>query len=149
MPLISVFVPYGGNIVTDLCISIDSFRVQPKQLRRLIQQTFQGYSTLKQDQCMAKFFSTLAQCYSFTQESFACQLVVGFLTHLELYLKFKFEFDFILSACGQHGWNLTIDLVIGPDGISQQTENSTVSNYEPCNHFQLYSYEMYVCFTSY
>uniref|UniRef100_A0A3Q1FYW8 non-specific protein-tyrosine kinase n=1 Tax=Acanthochromis polyacanthus TaxID=80966 RepID=A0A3Q1FYW8_9TELE len=70
---------------------IDSMK--PKQLRRMIQQTFQGYSTLKQDQCMVKFFTTLAQCYSFTQESFACQLVV--------------------------------DLVIGPDGISQHTENST------------------------
>ncbi|XP_069376620.1 protein-tyrosine kinase 2-beta-like isoform X3 [Paralichthys olivaceus] len=76
---------------------IDSMKL--KQLRRLIQQTFQGYSTLKQDQCMAKFFTTLAQCYSFTQESFACQLV--------------------------HGWSITIDLVIGPEGISQQTENST------------------------
>ncbi|XP_070850089.1 protein-tyrosine kinase 2-beta-like [Chaetodon trifascialis] len=73
--------------------------MKPKQLRRLIQQTFQGYSTLKQDQCMSRFFTTLAQCYSYTQESFACQLV--------------------------HGWNLTIDLVIGPEGISQQTENST------------------------
>uniref|UniRef100_A0AAQ4QP87 non-specific protein-tyrosine kinase n=1 Tax=Gasterosteus aculeatus aculeatus TaxID=481459 RepID=A0AAQ4QP87_GASAC len=73
--------------------------MKPKQLRRLIQQTFQGYSTLKQDQCMTRFFTTLAQCYSFTQERFACRLV--------------------------HGWNLTIDLVIGPEGISQQTENST------------------------
>ncbi|XP_044043140.1 protein-tyrosine kinase 2-beta-like isoform X2 [Siniperca chuatsi] len=73
--------------------------MKPKQLRRLIQQTFQGYSTLKQDQCMIRFFTTLSQCYSYTQESFACQLV--------------------------HGWNLTIDLVIGPEGISQQTENST------------------------
>ncbi|XP_022066011.2 protein-tyrosine kinase 2-beta-like [Acanthochromis polyacanthus] len=76
---------------------IDSMK--PKQLRRMIQQTFQGYSTLKQDQCVVKFFTTLAQCYSFTQESFACQLV--------------------------HGWSVTIDLVIGPDGISQHTENST------------------------
>ncbi|KAG8004507.1 Protein-tyrosine kinase 2-beta [Nibea albiflora] len=73
--------------------------MKPKQLRRMIQQTFQGYSTLKQDECMARFFTTVAQCYSYTQESFACQLV--------------------------HGWNLTIDLVIGPEGISQQTENST------------------------
>ncbi|KAI3365920.1 hypothetical protein L3Q82_000743 [Scortum barcoo] len=72
--------------------------MKPKQLRRLIQQTFQGYSTLKQDQCMARFFTTLAQCHSYTQESFACQLV--------------------------HGWSLTIELVIGPEGISQQTENS-------------------------
>ncbi|KAF0044903.1 hypothetical protein F2P81_001432 [Scophthalmus maximus] len=37
--------------------------------------TFQGYSTLKQEQCVAKFFTTLAQCYSFTEESFACQLL--------------------------------------------------------------------------
>lgn len=72
--------------------------LKPKQLRRLILQTFQGYSTLGQEQCMAKFFSTLSQCYDFTQESFACQLV--------------------------HGWNLTIDLVIGSEGISQQTDNS-------------------------
>ncbi|XP_038575322.1 protein-tyrosine kinase 2-beta-like isoform X1 [Micropterus salmoides] len=73
--------------------------MKPKQLRRLIQQTFQGYATLNQDQCMTRFFTTLAQCYSYTQESFACQLV--------------------------HGWSLTIDLVISPEGISQQTENST------------------------
>ncbi|KAM8904491.1 protein-tyrosine kinase 2-beta-like isoform 2-T3 [Spinachia spinachia] len=73
--------------------------MKPKQLRRLIQQTFQGYSTLKQDECMTRFFTTLARCYSFTRESFACRLV--------------------------HGWNLTINLVIGPEGISQQTENST------------------------
>ncbi|XP_029923410.1 protein-tyrosine kinase 2-beta-like [Myripristis murdjan] len=77
---------------------IDSMK--PKQLRKLIQQTFQGYSTLKEDQCMVKFFTTLAQCYSYTQESFACQLV--------------------------QGWSLTIDLVISPEGISQQADkNST------------------------
>lgn len=50
---------------------------QPKQLRRLIQQTFQGYSTLNQDQCMVRFFTTLAQCHCYTQESFTCQLVVS------------------------------------------------------------------------
>ncbi|XP_022625587.1 protein-tyrosine kinase 2-beta-like [Seriola dumerili] len=75
---------------------IDSMK--SKQLRRLIQQTFQGYSALNQDQCMARFFTTLAQCYSYTQESFACQLV--------------------------HSWSITMDVVIGPEGISQQTENS-------------------------
>ncbi|XP_072305939.1 protein-tyrosine kinase 2-beta-like [Eucyclogobius newberryi] len=72
--------------------------MKPKQLRRLVLQTFQGYSTLREEQCIAKFFSTLFQCYNFTLERFACQLV--------------------------HGWNLTIDLVICSDGISQQTENS-------------------------
>ena len=50
---------------------------QPKQLRRLIQQTFQGYSNLTEDQCMSRFFSTLAHCQSYTQESFACQLSVS------------------------------------------------------------------------
>ncbi|XP_077600834.1 protein-tyrosine kinase 2-beta-like [Stigmatopora nigra] len=73
--------------------------MKPKQLRRMIRQTFQGYGTLNQDQCMARFFSTLAQCYNYTQERFACQLV--------------------------HGWGVTIDLVIGSEGISQQTGNST------------------------
>ncbi|XP_077368388.1 protein-tyrosine kinase 2-beta-like [Festucalex cinctus] len=72
--------------------------MKPKQLRRMIRQTFQGYGTLNQEQCMVKFFSTLAQCYSYTQERFACQLV--------------------------HGWRVTIDLVIGAEGISQQTDNS-------------------------
>ncbi|XP_071394002.1 protein-tyrosine kinase 2-beta-like isoform X2 [Centroberyx affinis] len=77
---------------------IDSMK--SKQLRKLVQQTFQGYSTLKEDQCMARFFTTLAQCHSYTQESFACQLV--------------------------EGWRLTVDLVIGPEGISQQADkNST------------------------
>ncbi|KAG7215725.1 hypothetical protein INR49_022082 [Caranx melampygus] len=76
---------------------IDSMK--PKQLRRLIQQTFQGYSTLNQDQCMARFFTTLAQCHCYTQESFTCQLV--------------------------HSWNITMELVIGPEGISQQTKKST------------------------
>ncbi|XP_021169115.2 protein-tyrosine kinase 2-beta [Fundulus heteroclitus] len=72
--------------------------MKPKQLRRLIQQTFQSYSTFQQDQCMAKFFTTLSQCYSITEERYGCQLV--------------------------HGWNLAIDLVIGANGISQQTDNS-------------------------
>ncbi|CAK6979346.1 protein-tyrosine kinase 2-beta [Scomber scombrus] len=72
-------------------------KTKAKQLRRLIQQTFHGYSTLTPDQCMARFFTTLYQCVSFTQESFACQLV--------------------------QIWNVTIDLVIGPEGISQRTEN--------------------------
>jgi hypothetical protein len=43
----------------------------------MIQQTFQGYYTLTEELCIARFFTTLAQCYSFTQESFPCQLVVS------------------------------------------------------------------------
>ncbi|XP_015242030.1 PREDICTED: protein-tyrosine kinase 2-beta-like isoform X2 [Cyprinodon variegatus] len=72
--------------------------MKPKQLRRMIQQTFQSYSTFQQDQCMEKFFTMLCQCYSITEESYGCQLV--------------------------HGWNLAIDLVIGADGISQQSDNA-------------------------
>lgn len=60
-------------LIVAVCICV----CQPKQLRRMIQQTFQGYSTLNQDQCMARFFTTLSQCWCFTQESFACQLVVS------------------------------------------------------------------------
>lgn len=73
--------------------------MKSKQLRRLIVQTFQGYSTLNQDQCVSRFFSTLSQCYDFSTESFCCTLV--------------------------HGWNLSMDLLIGADGISQRTDNST------------------------
>uniref|UniRef100_A0A3Q2R427 non-specific protein-tyrosine kinase n=1 Tax=Fundulus heteroclitus TaxID=8078 RepID=A0A3Q2R427_FUNHE len=76
--------------------------MKPKQLRRLIQQTFQSYSTFQQDQCMAKFFTTLSQLLFNQQTLFAL---------------------FFL----QHGWNLAIDLVIGANGISQQTDNSKVS----------------------
>ncbi|KAF7658823.1 hypothetical protein LDENG_00007230 [Lucifuga dentata] len=75
--------------------------MKPKAFRRLVQQTFQGYSTLTQDQCVSRFFITLAQCYDFTHEIFACTLA--------------------------NGWSVAIDLVVGPSGISQQTEkNSTL-----------------------
>uniref|UniRef100_A0A3Q2DXK2 non-specific protein-tyrosine kinase n=1 Tax=Cyprinodon variegatus TaxID=28743 RepID=A0A3Q2DXK2_CYPVA len=52
--------------------------MKPKQLRRMIQQTFQSYSTFQQDQCMEKFFTMLCQCYSITEESYGCQLVCLF-----------------------------------------------------------------------
>uniref|UniRef100_A0A8C5AK30 non-specific protein-tyrosine kinase n=1 Tax=Gadus morhua TaxID=8049 RepID=A0A8C5AK30_GADMO len=80
--------------------------MKPKQLRKMIQQTFQGYYTLTEELCIARFFTTLAQCYSFTQESFPCQLV--------------------------QGWSLSIDLVISPDGISQRADKeSLVSHHFP------------------
>lgn len=109
---------------------------QPKQLRRLIQQTFQGYSTLRQDECMSRFFSTLSQCYTFTQESFECQLVVR---RRVVWVEWRVV---VLGYTGtnlsnvscpscppQHGWNLKIHLVIGAEGISQQTDNSSVSDF--------------------
>uniref|UniRef100_A0A8C7Y716 non-specific protein-tyrosine kinase n=1 Tax=Oryzias sinensis TaxID=183150 RepID=A0A8C7Y716_9TELE len=64
--------------------------MKPKQLRRMIQQTFQGYSTLQQDQCMLKFFTALSQCYSFTQESFACQLVVRRVFFVQLLISISY-----------------------------------------------------------
>ncbi|KAM6945773.1 protein-tyrosine kinase 2-beta [Aplochiton taeniatus] len=74
--------------------------MKPKQLRKLVQRTFQGYSFLKEDQCMAKFFTTLVDCYDYTQESYACELV--------------------------QGWSLAVDLVIGPGGICQRADKNSV-----------------------
>lgn len=53
------------------------FASQPKQLRKLIQQTFQQYATLKEDECMAKFFETLRDFVSYDEEVFPCELVVS------------------------------------------------------------------------
>uniref|UniRef100_A0A6Q2YJX9 non-specific protein-tyrosine kinase n=1 Tax=Esox lucius TaxID=8010 RepID=A0A6Q2YJX9_ESOLU len=77
---------------------IDSMK--PKVLRKMIQQTFQRYSCLKEEQCVVKFFTTLADCYDYTQESYSCQLV--------------------------QGWSLAVDLVIGPEGICQRTDKTSV-----------------------
>ncbi|XP_053344696.1 protein tyrosine kinase 2 beta, b [Clarias gariepinus] len=79
---------------------IDSMK--PKQLRKLIQQTFQQYGTLKEEECMVKFFKTFGEFINFNEEVFPCELV--------------------------QGWSLTVDLVIGAKGIRQraQTDSSTV-----------------------
>lgn len=53
-----------------------SFGWQPKHLRKLIQQTFQQYSSLKEEQCMMKFFETFSVFSSFDEEVFPCELVV-------------------------------------------------------------------------
>ncbi|XP_056620384.1 protein tyrosine kinase 2 beta, b [Triplophysa dalaica] len=73
---------------------IDSMK--PKQLRKLIQQTFQQYSILKEDECMLKFFETFGEFSNFEEEFFPCELV--------------------------QGWSLAVDLVIGPKGIRQRTK---------------------------
>lgn len=52
---------------------------QPKHLRKLIQQTFQQFSLLKEEQCIMKFFETLSVFSSFDEEVFPCELVVRFL----------------------------------------------------------------------
>ncbi|XP_062302798.1 protein-tyrosine kinase 2-beta isoform X5 [Osmerus eperlanus] len=77
---------------------IDSMK--PKHLRKLVQQTFQGYSSLQEDQCMDRFFSTLATCHDYTHESFACELV--------------------------QDWKLAVDLVIGSAGVCHRADKSSV-----------------------
>uniref|UniRef100_A0A4W6BSI7 non-specific protein-tyrosine kinase n=1 Tax=Lates calcarifer TaxID=8187 RepID=A0A4W6BSI7_LATCA len=51
--------------------------MKSKQLRKLIQQTFQQYATLKEDGCMVKFFETLKEFVSYDEEVFPCELVVS------------------------------------------------------------------------
>ncbi|XP_041703217.1 protein-tyrosine kinase 2-beta isoform X2 [Coregonus clupeaformis] len=74
--------------------------MKSKALRKMIQQTFQRYSCLKEEQCVVKFFTTLADCYDYIQESYTCQFV--------------------------QGWSLAVDLVIGPEGIRQRADKNSV-----------------------
>uniref|UniRef100_A0A9J8BW90 non-specific protein-tyrosine kinase n=1 Tax=Cyprinus carpio carpio TaxID=630221 RepID=A0A9J8BW90_CYPCA len=76
---------------------IDSMK--PKQLRKMIQQTFQQYALLKEEQCINKFFETLSVFSSYDEEVFPCEL---------------------------QGWSVSVDLVIGPKGIRQRTDKSSV-----------------------
>ncbi|XP_009083416.1 PREDICTED: protein-tyrosine kinase 2-beta, partial [Acanthisitta chloris] len=67
----------------------------PRQLRKMIQQTFQQYALLREEECVLKFLHTLDTFAPIDQETFRCQLV--------------------------QGWNITVDLVISPKGIQQMT----------------------------
>ncbi|XP_069786734.1 protein-tyrosine kinase 2-beta-like isoform X2 [Narcine bancroftii] len=69
----------------------DSMKV--KHFRKLIQQTFQKFSQLKEDECISQFYETLHAVSDFEQEHFKCGL-------------------------GQ-GWTIAVDLVIGRHGIGQ------------------------------
>ncbi|XP_050804704.1 protein-tyrosine kinase 2-beta isoform X2 [Gopherus flavomarginatus] len=69
--------------------------LKPKQFRKMIQQTFQQYALLREEECIIKFLHTLASFANIDQESFRCELI--------------------------QGWNITVDLVIGPKGIRQMT----------------------------
>ncbi|NXD12194.1 FAK2 kinase, partial [Nothocercus nigrocapillus] len=69
--------------------------LKPKQFRKMIQQTFQQYALLREEECILKFLHTLATFANIDQESYRCELV--------------------------QGWNITVDLVIGPKGIRQMT----------------------------
>ncbi|NXT19225.1 FAK2 kinase, partial [Syrrhaptes paradoxus] len=69
--------------------------LKPRQFRKMIQQTFQQYALLREEECVLKFLHTLGSFASIDQESFRCELI--------------------------QGWNITVDLVIGPKGIRQMT----------------------------
>lgn len=60
--------------------------LQSRQLRKLIQQTFQQYATLKEDDCMVKFFETLKDFVNYDEEVFPCELVVSDKVMLKLLL---------------------------------------------------------------
>ncbi|XP_041519457.1 protein-tyrosine kinase 2-beta isoform X4 [Chionomys nivalis] len=73
--------------------------LKPKQFRKMIQQTFQQYASLREEECVMKFFNTLAGFANIDQETYRCELI--------------------------QGWNITVDLVIGPRGIRQLTSQDT------------------------
>uniref|UniRef100_A0AAR2JAP1 non-specific protein-tyrosine kinase n=1 Tax=Pygocentrus nattereri TaxID=42514 RepID=A0AAR2JAP1_PYGNA len=64
--------------------------MKPKQLRKLIQQTFQQYSSLKEEQCIMKFFKTFSVFSSFDEEVYPCELVVS-PHHYCFFFKFNFS----------------------------------------------------------
>lgn len=75
--------------------------MKSRQLRKLIQQTFQQFATLKEDDCMVKFFETLNEFVSYDEEVFPCELV--------------------------QGWSLSVELVIGGRGIRQRTQKNSAA----------------------
>ncbi|XP_039980688.1 protein tyrosine kinase 2 beta, b isoform X3 [Xiphias gladius] len=75
--------------------------MKSRQLRKLIQQTFQQYATLKEDDCMVRFFETLKEFVSYDEEVFPCELV--------------------------QGWSLSVELVIGGRGIRQRTQKNAAA----------------------
>lgn len=50
---------------------------QPKQFRKMIQQTFQQYASLREEECVMKFFNTLAGFAHIDQETYRCELIVS------------------------------------------------------------------------
>lgn len=71
------FVSRCPNSYWAVKLLVNLFVTQSKQLRKLIQQTFQQYGTLKEDECMVKFFETLKDFVSYDEEDFPCELVVS------------------------------------------------------------------------
>ncbi|XP_066566613.1 protein tyrosine kinase 2 beta, b isoform X2 [Amia ocellicauda] len=77
---------------------IDSMK--PKQLRKMIQQTFQQYASLKEEECIVRFFQNYSTFKNFEEEVFPCELV--------------------------QGWSIAVDLVIGSKGIRQRSSKEAV-----------------------
>ncbi|XP_011489678.1 protein-tyrosine kinase 2-beta isoform X1 [Oryzias latipes] len=75
--------------------------MKPRQLRKLIQQTFQQYAGLREDDCMIKFFETLKDFVNYTEEAFPCDLI--------------------------QGWRISVELVIGGRGIRQRTQKDAAA----------------------
>lgn len=65
---------YMKSLTVCVCV------IQSRQLRKLIQQTFQQYATLREEDCMVKFFETLRDFVSYDEEVFPCELVVSIIT---------------------------------------------------------------------
>ncbi|XP_039605461.1 protein-tyrosine kinase 2-beta isoform X1 [Polypterus senegalus] len=77
--------------------------LKPKQFRKMIQQTFQQYASLKEEQCIVKFFDTFANFSNFDEEVFPCELA--------------------------QEWSIAVDLVIGPKGIRQRVNKEAMPTY--------------------
>uniref|UniRef100_A0A3B4FLC1 non-specific protein-tyrosine kinase n=1 Tax=Pundamilia nyererei TaxID=303518 RepID=A0A3B4FLC1_9CICH len=75
--------------------------MKPRPLRKMIQQTFQQFATLKEHDCMIKFFETLKDFVSYDEEAFPCELV--------------------------QGWSLSVELVVGGRGIRQRTQKDSAA----------------------
>lgn len=124
------FVSYCREWVCQKLIKLTNV-LQSKQLRKLIQQTFQQYSTLKEDDCMVKFFETLKDVVSYDEEAFPCELVVS-QSGVNIWERFFLPANFFDPLAGQQqGWSLSVELVIGGRGIRQRTQkNAAVSKLE-------------------
>uniref|UniRef100_A0A803TVM7 non-specific protein-tyrosine kinase n=1 Tax=Anolis carolinensis TaxID=28377 RepID=A0A803TVM7_ANOCA len=96
------FLDVDASLDSWLCPLISFYfpvHLQPKQFRKMIQQTFQQYAALREEECIMKFLGTLSTFADIDQESYRCELI--------------------------QGWNITVDLVIGPKGIRQMTSKES------------------------
>ncbi|KAH0622931.1 hypothetical protein JD844_025847 [Phrynosoma platyrhinos] len=48
---------------------------QPRQFRKMIQQTFQQYAALREEECIMKFLATLSTFADIDQENYCCELI--------------------------------------------------------------------------